>query len=274
MLFKIKHFIIVKKGGHGYIMCLILFHLQEHPTYKLVLAANRDEAYNRPTAKAAFWQDKPTILAGRDLEQMGTWLGMSKDGRFGALTNYRDPAHMKPSKVSRGEIVTNFLNGADSTKSYMQNLSNHKKDYVGYNVLAGTPDELMYYNNIEDTITTIDPGTHGLSNHFLNTPWPKVEKGKKRLSDYISQAKVVVPEELFTILSDSEEAPERLLPDTGIGLELEKRLSSLFIKLPDYGTRCSTILTIDQENNVLFMERTFHAGEFVNEVKYDFQISK
>ncbi|WP_042149456.1 NRDE family protein [Paucisalibacillus sp. EB02] len=254
-------------------MCLILFQLHEHPNYKLILAANRDEAYNRPTAQASFWQDKPHILAGRDLVQMGTWLGVSSSGRFAALTNYRHPAHMKPSIKSRGEIVTNYLAGSESAHEFLQKLEQQKAIYVGYNVLVGNPNELIYYNNIEDEITPIKPGTHGLSNHFLNTPWPKVEIGKKRLRSYLKQTKQVDSEELFKILADTEESTEELLPDTGIGLTLEKKLSPLFIKLPDYGTRCSTVLTIDQDNNVSFTERTFLAGEFVDEVNYNFLLS-
>jgi uncharacterized protein with NRDE domain len=254
-------------------MCLILFHLHEHPNYKLILAANRDEAYNRPTAPASFWKDYPNILAGRDLEQMGTWLGVSKSGRVAGLTNYRDPAHMKPGKHSRGEIVTNYLAGGETADSFLQTLSSRKANYVGFNVLLGSPDELFYYNNINDTVTKLEPGTHGLSNHFLNTPWPKVETGKQRLQSYVKDTDYVDPNALFSILADTEEAPEESLPDTGIGLTLEKKLSSLFINLPEYGTRCSTVLTIDRHDNVLFMERTYKAGEFIDEVKFEFQAS-
>ncbi|GGA85265.1 NRDE family protein [Ornithinibacillus halotolerans] len=253
-------------------MCLILFQYQNHPHYKFVLAANRDEAYNRPTAKASYWEDEPNILAGRDLEQMGTWLGITREGRFSALTNYRHPDHMRPSKISRGEIVTNFLKGQESTATYLEKLSSQKEDYVGFNVLIGQPDELMYYNNIEDRKTVIEPGVHGLSNHFLNTPWPKVEIGKRNMQEYLSNNNIVDPNELFTILANSEQAREESLPDTGIGLDLEKKLSPLFINLPDYGTRCSTVLTIDQNNQVLFKERTYKAGKFVDEVTYEFQI--
>jgi uncharacterized protein with NRDE domain len=253
-------------------MCLILFQLNKHPKYKLVLAANRDEAYNRPTAQAQFWDDKPNILAGRDLLQMGTWLGMTKSGRFAALTNYRDPAHMKPSKHSRGHIVADYLESSKVASSFLDQLSKRKTDYVGFNVLVGDVNQLLYFNNIEDKITTIPPGTHGLSNHFFNTPWPKVVKGKERLRDYLKHTESVDKEELFQILANTDEAQEESLPDTGIGLQLEKKLSSMFIKLPEYGTRCSTVLTVDYDNQVSFTERTFEAGEFVDEVKYEFSI--
>lgn len=253
-------------------MCLILFQLQKHPKYKLILAANRDEAYNRPTKHALFWEDNPEVLAGRDLLQMGTWLGITSSGRIAALTNYRNPGHMKSGKKSRGHIVSDYLAGNENSGVYLKQLSKKKHDFVGYNVIVGDSDHLMYYNNIEDTITSIKPGTHGLSNHFLNTPWPKVEAGKSRLQYYLNQTDVVDPNELFQILSDREEANKSSLPNTGVGLHLEKKLSPMFIKMPDYGTRSSTVLTIDYENFVSFSERTFESGELINEVNYQFQI--
>ncbi|MEN2767836.1 NRDE family protein [Ornithinibacillus xuwenensis] len=251
---------------------LILFQLQEHPHYKLILTANRDEFYNRPTAQAQFWQTAPTILAGRDLEQMGTWLGITKEGRVAALTNYRDPKQMKFGKFSRGAIVSNYLESMDTAEHYLEALRKDKLNYVGFNVLVGNPNELAYYNNIEDSMTAIPPGTHGLSNHFLNTPWPKVEKGKKKLQEYTLNREKIIVEDLFQILSDSEEADEKEIPDTGIDKELEKRLSPMFIALPDYGTRCSTVVTIDNNNYVTFSERTFQAGEQAYEVNMEFQI--
>lgn len=253
-------------------MCLILFQFQQHRNYKLVLAANRDESYNRPTAPAQFWEDKPTILAGRDLLQMGTWLGITTSGRFAGLTNYRHPDHLSSGKLSRGAIVTSYLEGKETCEEYLHKQALRKDDYVGYNILVGSPDELKYYSNVEDKITTIPPGVHGLSNHFLNTPWPKVELGKKHLQSYLEQVDKVDPDELFTILANSEEARVDDLPDTGIGLELEKKLSSMFIKMPDYGTRCSTVLTIDHNNYVTFIERTFESGNFKSEAKFAFQI--
>ncbi|WP_010093898.1 NRDE family protein [Ornithinibacillus scapharcae] len=255
-------------------MCLILFQFQQHSNYKLVLAANRDESYNRPTAPAQFWEDEPNVLAGRDLLQMGTWLGISTSGRFAGLTNYRHPDHFKSGKLSRGEIVTNFLIGNETSYEYLHKQVKRKDDYVGYNILVGSPNELKYYSNVEDKIIKVQPGIHGLSNHFLDTPWPKVEIGKKKLQSYLEQVETVDPEELFSILADSEEASVDELPDTGIGLELERKLSSMFIKMPDYGTRCSTVLTIDHDNNVTFIERTFESGSIKNEEKFEFQIKK
>ena len=201
-------------------MCLINFQFQEHPNYKLIVAANRDEFYKRPTAPAHYWEDEPTILAGRDLLQMGTWLGITKQGRFAALTNYRDPAHMTNDKTSRGEIISNYLVGDVSPMDYLKSLNLKKEDYNGFNLIIGNPDQLLYYNNIEGEIVNIPAGTHGLSNHFLNTPWPKVTNGKKMLHDYVMKQELVQPNELFEILSNTEITEDLYLPKTGIDIEL------------------------------------------------------
>lgn len=253
-------------------MCLINFQFQEHPNYKLIVAANRDEFYNRPTAPAHFWEDKPTILAGRDLLQMGTWLGITKQGRFAALTNYRDPAHMTNDKTSRGEIISNYLIGDVSPKDYLTSLNVKKEDYNGFNLIIGTPDHLLYYNNIEGDVVDIHTGTHGLSNHFLNTPWPKVTNGKKMLHNYVMKQEVVQPNELFDILSNVETAEDSHLPNTGIDIELERQLSPLFIKTAEYGTRCSTVLLVDKDNNVTFVERTYENGFYKDVNHFTFHI--
>ncbi|MUK88862.1 hypothetical protein GMD78_10705 [Ornithinibacillus sp. L9] len=256
-------------------MCLINFQFHEHPAYKLIVAANRDEFYNRPTAQATFWEDHPNILAGRDLLQMGTWLGITKQGKFAALTNYRDPAHMGVGKRSRGEIVSNYLASHTLPSDYLQDIQDKKDHYIGFNVLVGNLDQLYYYNNIEDEIKEIERGqTYGLSNHFLNTPWPKVIKGKNNLQQYVKNKKELSIDELFHILMDAEEAKDEELPDTGVGSKLERKLSPLFIDMPDYGTRCSTILLVNQDNQVTFVERTYKSGKYVDEKKYTFQIEK
>jgi len=255
-------------------MCLINFQFQEHPNYKLIVAANRDEFYNRPTAPAHFWEDNPTILAGRDLLQMGTWLGITQNGRFAALTNYRDPAHMTNDKTSRGEIISNYLAGNESPEDYLASLNVKKEEYNGFNLIIGTPDQLLYYNNIEGDIVDISSGTHGLSNHFLNTPWPKVTNGKKNLHDYVMNQEIVQPNELFEILSNAEIAEDLSLPNTGIDIELERQLSPLFISTKGYGTRCSTVVLVDKENNVTFVERTYENGEFKDENQFTFTISQ
>ncbi|MFD2042918.1 NRDE family protein [Ornithinibacillus salinisoli] len=254
-------------------MCLINFQFHEHPQYKLIVAANRDEFFKRPTAQAHFWEDVPNVLAGRDLLQMGTWLGITKQGRFAALTNFRDPAHMGTGKKSRGDIVRRYLAGHAEPQNFLQSIQKEKEEYFGFNVILGNPDQLYYYNNIQNEISEINKGeTHGLSNHFLNTPWPKVVKGRKNLYHYVMETPKIDVDQLFQILLDAEEAPDEELPNTGIGAELERKLSSLFIHLPDYGTRSSTVLLIDHNNQVTFVERTYHDGKYVGEKEYTFMI--
>ncbi|WP_085992875.1 NRDE family protein [Oceanobacillus senegalensis] len=253
-------------------MCLINFHFQSHPKYKLIIAANRDEFYKRPTAPASFWKDEPNILAGRDLMQMGTWFGVTRGGRFAALTNYRDPSLTENRKISRGEIVRYYLAENTSPKSFLNCLQKEKKQYAGFNIIVGNAEQLYHYNNILDEIQSISPGTHGLSNHTLDTPWPKVVKGKQKLEEYVNQHKEINPDALFKIISDSEKAPDDQLPDTGIGIEMERMLSPLFIQSPEYGTRSSTVLLIDQSNHVQFYERTFKNGEFLREKQFTFNM--
>lgn len=253
-------------------MCLINFQFHAHPNYKLIVAANRDEFYGRPTAAAHFWEDEPAILAGRDLLQMGTWLGVTKQGRFAALTNFRDPAEMGAGKVSRGEIVRSYLASDISSKAFLETLHKEKDNYTGFNLLVGNPDELFYYSNIQGEISKVSAGTHGLSNHLLNTPWPKVTKGKNNLEKAVMGRDKVDVDALFTILADEETASDADLPETGVGLDLERQLSPLFIRIPDYGTRSSSVLLVDHDNHVTFAERTYELGEGTKENQFSFKI--
>ncbi|WP_342469446.1 NRDE family protein [Ureibacillus sp. FSL K6-3587] len=255
-------------------MCLIHFQYGEHPIFQLIVVANRDEIYDRPAEPAHFWEDEPEILAGRDLLEMGTWLGISKNGRFAALTNFRDPSLPKRPR-SRGEIVRNFLKESVHPSEFIDELAKMKDCYGGFNVIVGDQNRLMHYNNIFDEKNEIFPGVHSVSNHTLNTPWPKVVKGKKRLVEYLKNNPGQVDiDELFEIVMDREIAPDEELPDTGVGLEMERNLSPAFIQLPHYGTRCSTVLLIDREGNVTFVERTFNSGHFKFEKSFRFKIQK
>ena len=191
-------------------MCLINFQFHDHPNYKLIVVANRDEFYDRKTEPAHFWRDAPNLLAGRDLVGLGTWLGITKEGKFAALTNYRNPLEVGTGKISRGEIVQNFLTGNLSSEEYLQSLDRDKEKYNGFNLILGNPEKLYYYNNIEGEITEIDPGTHGLSNKFLNTAWPKVVKGREGLKAYSSKNKEVHLDELFAIVTDAEIAMDEI----------------------------------------------------------------
>ncbi|MCP2033431.1 uncharacterized protein with NRDE domain [Planomicrobium sp. HSC-17F08] len=251
-------------------MCLINFQYKDHPRYKLVIAANRDEFYERPTAPAQFWEDEPGILAGRDLMQMGTWLGVARNGRIAALTNFRDPSMPEADKISRGAIVRDFLSTALAPEQFLKSLN--PEDYTGFNIIAGDADHLFYYNNIENHLAEVEPGLHGLSNHLLDTPWPKVIKGKNYLERYLSERDEVDPDDLFRFLADNEQAPDSTLPKTGVGLEFERMLSSMFIKSPEYGTRSATVVLIDRDNHVTFAERVYEKGEFKEQNVFEFDI--
>lgn len=252
-------------------MCLINFQFHAHPNYKLIVAANRDEFYDRKAEPAHFWKDAPNLLAGRHLVGLGTWLGITKEGKFAALTNYRNPSTVGSGKTSRGEIVQKFLNGNLSAEEYLQTLDRDKEKYNGFNVILGDVENLYYYNNLEGEMTEIVPGTHGLSNKFLNTAWPKVVKGKEGLKAYSLSKKELDIEELFAIVSDAEMAMDEDLPNTGVGMELERQLSPLFIKMSNYGTRCSTVVLVDNNNNITFAERTYMNGEFLGDQHFAFQ---
>ncbi|MFD1031284.1 NRDE family protein [Metaplanococcus flavidus] len=252
-------------------MCLILFQYRQHHKYKLIVAANRDEFYGRPAAEAHFWVDHPDLLAGRDLQQMGTWLGVTKSGRFAALTNYRDPSLPETGKISRGALVKDYLAVDSLPENFLEAIK--PEDYTGFNILLGDLDNLYYYSNIQQEIIKISPGTHGLSNHLLNTPWPKVVKGKKSMESYLNDANEVDPDSLFELLRDSEQAADPHLPVSGVGLEFERILSPIFIKTPEYGTRSATVLLVDYDNNVTFAERTYEKGEFSNQQRFQFSVS-
>lgn len=253
-------------------MCLINLQFRNHPTYKLIVAANRDEFYSRPAEPAHFWEDEPHILAGRDLTGMGTWLGVTKQGRIAALTNFRDPTNLESGRLSRGAVVKNFLAGTDSPEDYLQSLE--PGQYAGFNVILGDAKKLIYYNNIQDESYRIPPGTHGLSNHFLNTPWPKLTKGKERLSSYMAQTDKPDVEKIFAILTDDEPAPDTHLPDTGVGLDLERMLSPMFIKTLDYGTRSATVVLVSHDGTLTFAERNYEKGQFKEDHVFTFNIEQ
>lgn len=235
-------------------MCLILFSYKAHPEYKLIVAANRDEAYDRETAPLSFWEDAPEVLAGRDLEKMGTWMGVTTSGKFAALTNYRDPNETSVGKRTRGELVADFLKGTVDTKSYLLELANRRQEYPGYNLLAGDLDELYYFSNRGGPLQKVEAGIHGVSNHLLNTDWPKVERGKAGLASIISENQPDLVNRLFTHLKNADPAPDHLLPSTGVSLEWERLLSPMFIKSEGYGTRSSTVILMN-EKEIQFYER-------------------
>jgi uncharacterized protein with NRDE domain len=241
-------------------MCLIFISLKEHPQYKLIVAANRDEFYNRKTAPADFWNDHPDILGGRDLEAGGTWLGVSRKGKISMITNYRDPKNIDPKAPSRGQLVTDYLNGNTSPEQYLRELEPEAKRYNGFNLIVGNTESLFYLSNYKEGIEELTPGLHGLSNHLLDSPWPKVVEGKKTMTEILKQP--FTKEDLFKVLFNDAVASDGLLPDTGVGLERERALSAMFIKSPGYGTRCSTVILADRQGNLFFSERVYDLTTF------------
>lgn len=251
-------------------MCLIIFANNYHPKYKLVVAANRDEFYERPTSLANFWEDEPNILAGRDLKEGGTWLGVNTLGYFAALTNYRDPTNQKDIAPSRGQLVKNYLASNINPTDYIANLPEGGVAYNGFNLLLADYHNLYYYSNLEKEVRLIPKGVHGLSNNLLNIPWPKVSKGIKNLEEILAEDDVNV-DELFKMMADREQAEDSKLPDTGVGLELERILAPAFVTSPNYGTRLTTVILIDYSHNIKFWERTFinHEPNKWDEVYYE-----
>ncbi|HEX8733747.1 MAG TPA: NRDE family protein [Pyrinomonadaceae bacterium] len=255
-------------------MCSIFLAYKAHPKYRLILAANRDEFYERPTARAAFWQDAPEILAGRDLIYQGTWLGVTRSGRFSAVTNYRDP--LAPTgNLSRGNLVGDFLRSAETPENYLRKIQESAPKYSGFNLLVGEFDaEIGYFSNRGDRIKILESGVYGLSNHLLDTPWRKVTRGKTGLKNLIEKENFSV-ESLFEILLDTTKAADEDLPETGIGLERERLLSSIFIETPIYGTRSSTVLLIETSGKVSFAERTYKQSRNEwEEERFEFEIEK
>jgi uncharacterized protein with NRDE domain len=238
-------------------MCLIVLAYKVHPSYPLIVAANRDEFLDRPTAVAQYWPDAAHILAGRDLRAGGTWLGVTTGGRFAALTNHRDLRRHPVSGPSRGDLVRRALEtGIEGVDTSV---------YEGFNLLHGPVDELMYHSNVDGAHSILAPGIHGLSNHLLNTPWPKVQRARQQLTDLLGSGSID-PEDLFQLLGDATPAADDELPDTGIGLEWERVLSPIHIRTDRYGTRCSTVLLVDHQGVVAFEEKSYAPRNQVREI--------
>jgi uncharacterized protein with NRDE domain len=241
-------------------MCVIFFSYRQQPEFPLILLANRDEFYERPTAAAKVWDDAPEIFAGRDLVHGGTWLGITASGRFAGVTNYRDPA-APTGKFSRGDLVGDFLKNRVPVEEYLKTIKQRAADFSGFNLLVGefsrTHQELGYYSNRAAEIKILAPGLYGLSNHMLDTPWRKVEKGKAALAELLQKDKAE-KREFFEILADKSLAEDADLPETGIGYEREKLLSAIFIETPIYGTRSSSLVLVNRNYEISLDERNFY----------------
>ena len=239
-------------------MCLILVAWRVHPGYPLVVAANRDEFFARPTVPAAVWKDAPQVLAGRDAEAGGTWMGVTRTGRFAALTNFRDPAQNRSGAPSRGALVAEFLTGSEAPQDYLERIAARGSKYNGYNLLAGDGETLWWSSNMGGSPRQLEPGVYGVSNHLLDTPWPKVGAGKTALAQALDR----LPDDraLFALLQDDGVHADEHLPQTGIPLDWERLLSSAFVKSPDYGTRGSTVLCVGSDGWTSFDEQTWLPG--------------
>ena len=261
-------------------MCTILFSVKASEDYPLVIAANRDEFYGRPTLAAHWWEDQPNLLGGRDQQAGGTWFGITRSGRFATLTNFR-VFPLIPDAPSRGELVSDFLKGEMSAAEYLENLQSKGHLYNGFNLLFGQVDDLWYYGNMDKDQELAGPvshGIHGLSNALLDSPWPKVEAGKQDFADHLSNPEQE-PSSILDRLFNPGIHPDELLPDTGIGIEGERPLSALFIRIPErkYGTRTSWHLTVSKDRRVSLIERAYEPNpsglEDVREtVEFDFQL--
>ena len=236
-------------------MCLIALAYKAHPRYPLVLAANRDEFHERPTTPAQWWDGAPHLLAGRDLRAGGTWMGITRAGRFAALTNHRDLRRPLKQGPSRGLLVRDALEGALDVAGTAA--------YEGFNLLHGTVDALRYHNNVQPADAPLAPGVHGLSNAFLDTPWPTVQRARAGMEQLLDAADTALIDGLFALLRDEVPAPDAQLPGTGLPRELERAVSPIFIRTNGYGTRCSTVLLVDTEGQVYFDERIVGGGRVV-----------
>ncbi len=245
-------------------MCLILFAHQVVTEYPLVLAANRDEFFPRPTRHADFWADQngsQQILAGKDLQAGGTWLGINREGRFAAVTNIRDPSQAEQKPRSRGELPVRFLQSSLSAQEYGDKLRKSFDDYAGYNLLVADQHSMVYVNNFESLVHELEPGIYGLSNALLNSNWPKVQQGRQKLENLLQHVAELRTDELVAMMGDRQQAQDSELPDTGMPLELERELSSTFIHNTqrDYGTRCSTGVILESNGRMRFNEQNFDA---------------
>lgn len=253
-------------------MCLLVAAWKVHPRYRLVLAGNRDEFHDRLTAPLGWWQDDPRVLAGRDLKAQGTWLGVARSGRFGALTNFRDLQAPIEGAPTRGGLVTRFLTGATSPKEFLDDLRGAAPRYSGFNLLVGGPRALYYYSNRGPSAPQVlKPGVYGLANHLLDTPWPKLVRTRARFSELLTQSEIRT-EDAFAMLADRQQANEDDLPTTGLPIDWERAVSAPFIANDRYGTRCSSVLLVERNGRSILQERRFDsAGVQTGTTRFEFK---
>jgi uncharacterized protein with NRDE domain len=252
-------------------MCLIAIAWQARRDLPLMVAANRDEWRDRPAKVAHWWPERPELLAGRDLQAGGTWMGITRSGRFAAVTNFRDPSDKRSTARSRGTLVTEFLFGAETPARFLARLSPRASDYNGFNIIVGDGSSLFYFGSHEGQPRAIEPGVHAISNHILDEPWPKVVAGKIAMNQAIDDRDPVGI--LFDMLSDESRPDDEELPSTGVSLEWERRLGAALITGKDYGTRASTVLAVTNFGEAIFEERTRDAdGRVMQTVREAFTV--
>jgi uncharacterized protein with NRDE domain len=252
-------------------MCLLVFAWRFHPKYRLILAANRDELYRRPTQEMHWWPDAPSVLAGRDLQAGGSWLGISRGGRLAAVTNYREELQKRPPGKSRGELVSGFVGGQESALRYCKDL---KADaYSGFSLLANDEDTMCFMSNRGDATRILDPGVYGLSNAKLDTPWPKLVRCRTALAALIEHD-AVNPNALLQLLADTRPAPASEIDNEHLPFDVARAVSAPFIMTETYGTRCTTVVLIDNDGRALVMERRFDdAGKKSGDSEFRFDTS-
>jgi uncharacterized protein with NRDE domain len=240
----------------------LIFAHRVDPGYPLVLAANRDEFHARPTAPSRFWPEHPRLLAGRDMTAGGTWMGITRDGRFAAITNYRDPARTAPAPRSRGELPLNYLTGSQEPAHYLRSLLPVAQEYAGFNLLVGVVGELWYLTNSlpakSRAPVRLEPGIYGLSNARLDTPWPKVALGKDKLAALLRRGGLD-HDSLAAVVGDRQLADAKDLNSQGLDSDMDQILSAQFITTASYGTRSSTTVWIDRQRLTRWRESSFDA---------------
>jgi len=254
-------------------MCLINLAWKSHNEYLLIIAANRDEFFNRQTESIHEWKGEPAIIAGRDLEKLGTWLGITKTGKFSALTNVRE-IDRNHYELSRGHLVSDFLKEEVSIEQYGRLLANKANQYPGYNLLLSDFKQLSYMSNRNghQELLHLNEGIYSISNADLFASWPKMEKGKAMIAEILTESdREKIEANLFARLKDAEKASDMYLPNTGVGIERERALSPMFIRMNDYGTRSSTVVLVDYNGNVTISEVSYY-GEREEKKRFHFSL--
>jgi len=262
-------------------MCILFFAIKQHPKFQVIICANRDEFHQRPTQSMHWWPKNnllagdlstsnlltTNVLAGKDLLAGGTWLGLNKKGRFSALTNFRQPDLIDNNKQSRGELVLQAL--AHQDEEMTKKLARSSNDYNGFNLVFGQLNKLTCFDSISQRKQVLSSGVHSLCNGALDDIWPKMALGQAKLSDAITDHPLDI-EQLFKLMKNTQQAQSEHLPKTGLPLNWEQLLSSIFIISPEYGTRTTNIITLDNEGKISVYDRRYNnQGDVVKEQSFE-----